>query len=171
MPTKLPDNINSIVIQKWLSGDQRDKIATDIGISPGAVSNIVSQWKNDIGSYEADELRRFAVTLRKIGITPVECAAGSRVAMILKKLGVSEDKFESFMSCIYNHCYNDLGLTPERIGSYITNLIEFSQTVTFLRNPKLHLAKDRRKKEIRRENTRVKCSNTKTRGAKIRNPD
>jgi hypothetical protein len=148
MPTKLPDNINSIVIQKWLSGDQRDKIATDIGISPGAVSNIVSQWKNDIGSYEADELRSFAVTLRKIGITPVECAASSRVAMILKKLEVSEDKFESFISSIYNHCYNDLGLTPERIGSYITNLTEFSQTVPFSEIPNYISQKVEEKKKL-----------------------
>jgi hypothetical protein len=129
------------VIQKWLSGDQRDKVAADMGISPGAVSNIVSQWKNNVGSYEADELRSFAVTLRKIGITPLECAASSRVAMILKKLGVSEDKFESFISSIYNHCYNDLGLTPERICSYIINLTEFSQTIPFSEIPHYIISK------------------------------
>jgi hypothetical protein len=48
----------------------RDKIAVDIGISPDAVSNIVSEWRNHTGSYAADELRSFAVTLRKIGLTP-----------------------------------------------------------------------------------------------------
>jgi hypothetical protein len=43
-------------------------------------------------------------------------------------LGVTEDSFESFMSDIYKRC-NNLGLTPESIASYLTNLVEFSKTV------------------------------------------
>jgi len=39
--------------------------------------------------------------------------------MILKKLGELEDKFESFLSPIYNHCYDDLGLTPDKITTSI----------------------------------------------------
>jgi hypothetical protein len=38
MPTKLPVDIKSLVIQQWLTGDQRDKIAADAGISDGAVT-------------------------------------------------------------------------------------------------------------------------------------
>jgi hypothetical protein len=34
----------------------------------------------------------------------------------MNKLGVKEDNFESFMSDVYNRC-NNLGLTPENIGS------------------------------------------------------
>jgi hypothetical protein len=38
MPSKLPDNIKSLVIQQWLKGEQRDKIAADNGLSAGAVT-------------------------------------------------------------------------------------------------------------------------------------
>ena len=35
MPSKLPDNLKSLVIQDWLSGKQRDRIAGDNGLSAG----------------------------------------------------------------------------------------------------------------------------------------
>ena len=45
MPAKLPDNFKSLVIQEWLNGTQRDKIAGDNGLSAGAVTNIVDEWR------------------------------------------------------------------------------------------------------------------------------
>src|SRR3954468_14742417 len=63
--------------------------------------------------------------------TPAQCALGFRAAMTMNRLGVREDKFESFMSDVYNRCCNNLGLTPESIASYLTNLIEFSNTIPF----------------------------------------
>ena len=65
---------------------------------------------------------------------------------------MSVDKFESFISSIYNHCYNDLGLTPEHIGSYITNLTGFSQTVSFSEIPNYISQKIEEKKKLE-ENT------------------
>jgi hypothetical protein len=38
MPSKLLDNIKSLVIQNWLTGDATDKIAIDAHISACAVS-------------------------------------------------------------------------------------------------------------------------------------
>lgn len=130
MPSKLPENIKSRVIQQWLAGAQRDKIAVDNGISAGAVTSMVNEWRRALGSYESDELRELAVTLRKNGIIPAKCASGFRVAMMMSRLGVQEDNFESFMSEVYNRC-NDLGLTPQLISSYITSLLEYSQSVPF----------------------------------------
>ena len=72
VPTKLPDNLKSLVIQQWLKGVQRDKIAGDNGLSAGAVTNIVNEWRDALG-FSADELRELAVTLRKIGITAAQC--------------------------------------------------------------------------------------------------
>ncbi|MFL6345012.1 MAG: hypothetical protein ACJ71A_06160 [Nitrososphaeraceae archaeon] len=37
MPAKLPDNIKSIVIQQWLQGNPRNDIASNNGLSSGAV--------------------------------------------------------------------------------------------------------------------------------------
>jgi cell division protein FtsB len=128
MPSKLPDNLRSLVIQQWLAGTQRDKIAGDSGLSAGAVTNIVNEWRLALGFTAADGLRELAVTLKKIGISAAQCAVGFRVAIMMNRLGVREDNFESFMYDIYKRC-NNLGLTPESIASYLANLIEFSKTV------------------------------------------
>ena len=69
MPTTLPNNFKSLVIQEWLKGAQRDKIAGDNGLSAGVVTNIVNEWRNALGFSPADDLRELAVTLKKIGIT------------------------------------------------------------------------------------------------------
>ena len=58
--------------------------------------------------------------------------AGFRVAMMTSRLGVIENRFESFMIDVYKRG-NNLGLTPESIASYLRNLIEFSKTIPFLR--------------------------------------
>ena len=75
-PTKLPGNVKSLVIQQWLKGVQRDKIAGENGLSAGSVTNIVNKWRDALGFSAADELRELAVTLKKVGITAAQCAAG-----------------------------------------------------------------------------------------------
>jgi hypothetical protein len=142
MPARLSDSTKSLVIQKWLKGEQRDKIADDIDLSAGAVTNIVNEWRQALGFYLADQLRDFAVTLKKIGITPGQCAVGFRIAMMMNRLGVKEDSFKSFMSEVYHRC-KDLELTPENIASYLTDLLELSKTVPFFEDRRLHTAKGR----------------------------
>ena len=78
-----------------------------------------------MGSSVADDLRELAVALKKIGITPAQCASGCRVEKIMINLGVNEDGFEVFILEIYNRC-KDLGLTPENIASQLRDLLEFS---------------------------------------------
>ena len=70
------------------------------------------------------------VTLKKIGISPAQCAVGFRVAMMMNTLGVKEDSYELFMMDIYNRCEN-LRLKPEDIAYYLTDLFEFSKTIPF----------------------------------------
>jgi cell division protein FtsB len=155
MPSKLPDNLKSLVIQDWLSGKQRDKIAGDNGLSAGAVTNTVNEWRLALGFSAADGLRELAVTLKKIGITPAQCALGFRAAMTMNRLGVREDDFESFMSDVYNRSKN-LGLTPESIASYLTNLIEFSKTVPFSQISEFVQQKAEEKKKLEEEIQKLK---------------
>jgi hypothetical protein len=136
------------VIQKWLSGDARDKIALDLAIGAGTVTNIINQWKTALGSYDAYQLRDLAITLRNIGLNYSQCAIGARVATIMRRIGIQEDEFEPFMLALYNRCYNELGLTPDRIGSYITNLLEFSDTVPFSQIPNYIVQKTEEKKRL-----------------------
>jgi hypothetical protein len=130
MPSRLPSNIASQVIQQWLKGEQRDKIAGDNGLSGGAVTNIINDWRQSLGFSSADELRDLATAMRKIGITATQCAIGYRVAMMMNRLGIKEDSFEFFMLDTYNKCKN-LELTPENIAYYLSDLLEFSKSVPF----------------------------------------
>jgi hypothetical protein len=45
MPAAINDQIRKQVIQQWISGDSRDKIAIDNNIGEGTVSGIVNDWK------------------------------------------------------------------------------------------------------------------------------
>jgi hypothetical protein len=62
-----------------VGGIARDTIAANNDLSGGGVKNIINGWKQGLGSSVADELRELAVALKKIGITPAQCALGSRV--------------------------------------------------------------------------------------------
>jgi hypothetical protein len=44
------------------------------------------------------------------------------------RIGVNEESFENFTLDVYNRC-NDIGLSPQRISSYLEELIEFSRDV------------------------------------------
>ena len=86
------------MIQQWLEGKSRDVIAAENGLSAGAVTNIVNEWRQALELGAAVELRDLAITLKKIGITPAQCAFGFRVAMIMSKIGVKEDNIEPFIT-------------------------------------------------------------------------
>jgi hypothetical protein len=128
MPARLPDNYKSLVIQAWLNGEQRDKIAGDNGLSAGSVTNIIKEWRAALGPPTADALRQLAVTLKRVDITAARCALGSRIATILLRIGVKEDSFESFILDVYNRC-KDIGLSPQNIAFHMADLLEFSKTV------------------------------------------
>lgn len=126
MPAKLPDVMKSLVIQQWLAGVPRDEIAYNNNLSAGAVTNIVNEWRRGLGLYLADELRELSTTIKKIGITPAQCALSSRTAMIMINLGVKEDSFESFIQDVYNRC-KDLGSSTENIANQLRDMLGFSK--------------------------------------------
>jgi hypothetical protein len=53
-------------VVSWTS---KRKIAFNRGISVGAVTNIVNEWRMSLGSSTAYALRDLGVTLRRIGIS------------------------------------------------------------------------------------------------------
>ena len=77
LPT--PEHIKSRVIDAWMKGKSRDKIASEFNISTGSVSNIKEQWQNKIGAFDANNLRELGLALKKAGISPVQCANGLRI--------------------------------------------------------------------------------------------
>ena len=128
MPVYIPSDIRLGVIYEWLRGSSRDKIAAIYNISTGAVTNIVNEWRNNIGAYIAEDLRELSISLKKANITPVQCSTGFRVAKIMERLGITEDQFESFMSDVYDRCQK-LELGPDQIENYLMQTINISKIV------------------------------------------
>jgi hypothetical protein len=57
MPTRISEVVTSVVIQQWLEGIPRDTIAANNDLSGGGVTNIINEWKQELGSSVADDLR------------------------------------------------------------------------------------------------------------------
>jgi len=70
LPTS--EHIKSRVIDAWIRGKTRDKIAPEFNTSTGTVSNIIEQWKNRIGGFDANNLRELGLALKKAGISPLQ---------------------------------------------------------------------------------------------------
>jgi phage shock protein A len=81
-------------------------------------------------------------------MNPVQCATGLRIATIMRRLGIQDDQFESFILSVYNRCYNELGLRAERIGFHITNLAKLSDTISPLQIPNYILQKTDEKNRL-----------------------
>ena len=57
------------MIQSYLNGKSRDQIAKEMGISAGKVSNIIKDWKSGVEIPNVEELREFAITVKKSGMS------------------------------------------------------------------------------------------------------
>jgi hypothetical protein len=128
MPAAIPQMIKSRVIVQWLQGLSRDSIAHDNNISTGAVSNIINEWTNALGKYEADALRELAKSLKLAGLSPAQCAVGFRTMKILSEQGIDIETAEHFISDTYKKC-KSVGVTPSEIVTHIDDLIKFSDQV------------------------------------------
>jgi cell division protein FtsB len=156
MPSKLPDNYKSLVIQGWLKGEQRDKIAADNGISAGSVTNIVNDYRAALGFPTADALRELGVTLRRVGITPAQCALGFRTATLMHRIGVNEESFDLFIVDVYNRC-KDIGLPPQKIAFHLADLLELSNTVPLSKIPDYVKEKTTEKGKLEEEIEKLKA--------------
>ena len=128
MPFGTGHDIKSGVIYEWLRGSSRDKIAGIYNISTGGVTNIINEWRNNIGAYIAEDLRELSLSFKKANVTPVQCSVGFRVAKIMQRLGITEEQFESFLSDIYDRCQK-LQLGPDQIEKYLMETINISKIV------------------------------------------
>jgi hypothetical protein len=53
----------------------------------------------------------------------------------MRKLGVNEDQFESFILEVYENCFQRAGLTPQDIASNLQSLIKLSKDILFAKIP------------------------------------
>ena len=102
MGITIPEHIKSAIIDAWIMGKTRDKIALEFNISTGSVSNIIEQWQNRIGVFDANNLRELGLALKKAGISPVQCVNGLRITNIINQLGIDEAHLFDFLNKLYN---------------------------------------------------------------------
>jgi uncharacterized protein (UPF0335 family) len=123
MPSAIDEVIRIKVIQQWINGFLRDKIASDLRIGNGTVSGIVSDFKKNLQGSNIDSLRELAVEVKKQGLSLSDLAQHIRLRNYFIKSGASEEKVESFIT---NVSSNDV--PPERIIELVNQLHEISKS-------------------------------------------
>jgi hypothetical protein len=102
MPAAIDTQVKKQVINQWLSGDSRDRIAADNDIGAGTVSNIINEWKKGVEDSEYQNLRELTVSIKKQGIGLNELVLLVRLYNYINKLGTAEDKIEVFIANLVN---------------------------------------------------------------------
>jgi len=122
MPFRIPESQRWAVIEKWMLGQPRNTIAIECGLSNGAVTSIVDDWRRSAGLELATLIRDIGVTLRKLGMSAAQCATGLRVSKLAERIGLEDNSIESFLSEVYTKCQN-LGVNPNHIAKYISAIV------------------------------------------------
>ena len=125
MPAAIDTQIKKHVINKWLSGDSRDRIQPIMVSAPVHVSNIINEWKKGVEESDYDSLRELTVPLKKQGIGLNELAPSVRLYNYIKKFGADEDQIESFIA----NCMNGPNSSPpEKIVDLTNQLFDITKS-------------------------------------------
>jgi hypothetical protein len=128
MPAAINDQIRKQVIQQWVGGNTREKIAIDNNIGEGTVSSIVNEWKKGLEDSEYESVRELAVQSKKQGISLSDLASHFRLYNIIKKSGANEDQIESFIiNCTISGAGVEV-LPPEEIIDLVNQLFNISKS-------------------------------------------
>jgi hypothetical protein len=123
MPAPIDEIIKRRVVQQWLAGDSRSKIAIDNNIGEGTVYSIVNNFKVGLDNSEFNSARELALLAKKQGLTPVNLASSVRLNNYIVKSGAAEDKIESFIDNI-----SSSNLPPEKVIELVNQLHYISKS-------------------------------------------
>ena len=149
---KITNDMKDEVIRRYLQGESRNDIARTCGLGEGTVSNIVDEWKHSLGIPDVQSLRELAVNLKRCGIDAPQCAEGLKILNTIRKLGVLENEFQSFITDIYQYCQR-FGLTPQEIASNLHAVMNLSKEIPFAKMPE-HI--EEKKNEISRLDEKIR---------------
>jgi hypothetical protein len=121
MPSPIQEIIKRRVIERWLSGESRDKIASDLQIGAGTVSGIVSDYKKNLQGSDLGSVREFAVQAKKQGFTLSDLSAHIRLHNFFIKSGATEDRIESFITNVGTG-----DVFPEKVIELVNQLYDVS---------------------------------------------
>jgi hypothetical protein len=122
MPAPIDDITKRRVVQQWLSGDSRPKIAIDNKLGEGTVSGIVSEFKIGLDNGEFDSSRELALQARKQGLNLSDLASNFRLHNFIKESGAEEEEVESFIDNI-----NSSHLPPDKVVALVNQLFAVSR--------------------------------------------
>jgi DNA-binding ferritin-like protein len=145
MPAAIDTQVKKQVINQWLSGESRDRIAVDNDIGAGTVSNIINDWKKGVEDSEYNSLRELAVSLKKQGIGLNDLARSVRLNNYIKNIGTTEDQIESFIVNLAN------SPEPEKLIEVANQVTELSRSESIpledLRNHIKHKEEEKQRLE------------------------
>jgi hypothetical protein len=118
----------------------------------GTVSNIISEWKEEIGIPTADTLRVLATGLKRLNINALQCAKGYRLLNIINNLGVQEEEenIESFLTQIHKLCTSK-NIPPEVIVNISQQMVALGETIPFSQIPEYMQQKIEEKQRLEQE--------------------
>jgi len=122
MPSAIDPLIKKQVINQWLAGHSRDRIAADNNIGAGTVSNIINEWKKGIENSDYDYLRELAVYSKKQGFGLIDIASYIRLSNYIQKLGANQDQIESFIANLAN------STEPEKLIEVANQVMQLSRS-------------------------------------------
>lgn len=130
MRISIAEETRQEVVTKWLSGWARDKIAGEIGIGAGTVTNIIAQWTNEVGTPTAAALRELSIEIRRTGMGVRECARGLRITRVLSSKMTDDEVsgLELFVDKVYNKC-KYLNISPDRLVELASEIWELSKNM------------------------------------------
>ncbi len=151
MRQQVAAHIKEEVIRKWLSGEQRDKIASDMSMGAGTVTKIISEWKEEIGIPTANALRVLTTELKRMNINALQCAEAYKLLNIIKTLGAQkEENIESFLNQIHKLC-TFKNIPPEAIVNMTQQIVALGDTIPFSQIPEYIQQKIEEKQRLEQE--------------------
>jgi hypothetical protein len=125
MPSAIDSQVKKHVINQWLSGNSRDRIAAAHNIGTGTVSNIVNEWKKGVEDSDYESIRGLAVFSKKKGMALSDVASNIRLNNYIEKIGADEGQIESFIA----NCMNAANyLPPEKIIDLANQLFDIAKS-------------------------------------------
>jgi hypothetical protein len=110
------------VIEQWISGFPRDKIASDLQIGAGTVSGIVVDFKKNLQASDIDSARELAIDAKRQGLSLYDLASHFRLYNYFIKSGVEEDKVESFITNV-----SSTDISHEKLIEFVSQLFNISK--------------------------------------------
>jgi 5'-3' exonuclease len=149
MPAAIDTQVKKQVINQWLSGDSRDRIAGDNKIGAGTVSNIINEWKKGVENSDYENIRELSLFSKKQGLNLGEYACSIRLNNYIVNIGTNPDEIESFIANLANSS------EPEKLIDVANQIARVSRSESIpLADLEMHVKQ--REEEIQRLEEEIK---------------